>query len=106
MPIAYATTLFVGAALLFAVEPMIAKMVLPAFGGAPAVWTTCMVFFQAALLVGYAYAHATTAWLGARRQALLHLAVLALPLLALPIAVAPSWAPAAEADPVPRLLGL
>ena len=71
MPVLFAVTLFVGATLLFLVQPMIAKMILPKLGGTPAVWNTCMVFFQAALLAGYSYAHATTAWLGVRRQALL-----------------------------------
>ena len=83
----FATTLFLGAALLFCVEPMVAKMLMPLLGGAPAVWITCMLFFQAVLLLGYGYAHVTTAWLGVRRQAALHLAVLALPLLVLPIHV-------------------
>ncbi|MEO8876048.1 MAG: hypothetical protein ABI461_10705, partial [Polyangiaceae bacterium] len=83
----FAGTMLLGAALLFCVEPMVAKMIMPMLGGAPAVWITCMVFFQAALLAGYAYAHATTAWLGARRQALLHLALIALPLLVLPIRI-------------------
>ena len=65
---------------------MIAKMVLPLLGGSPAVWNTCMVFFQAALLAGYAYAHATTARLGVRRQAVLHVGLLLLPLAFLPFA--------------------
>jgi spermidine synthase len=81
----YAVTLFVGATLLFAVQPMVGKMILPLLGGTPAVWSTCMVFFQAALLGGYAYAHAGARWMGARRQALLHLAVLATPLAVLPL---------------------
>src|SRR5262249_22160606 len=79
--------LFLSAFLLFVVQPMVAKMIVPKFGGTPAVWNTCMVFFQAALLAGYAYAHATTKWLGSRGQSLLHLLVLFLPFLALPIAV-------------------
>jgi SAM-dependent methyltransferase len=83
----FAVALLLSAALLFCVEPMVAKMIMPMLGGAPAVWITCMVFFQAALLAGYAYAHATTAWLGARRQALLHLVVVCLPLLVLPIRI-------------------
>ncbi len=85
----FGATLFVSAALLFCVEPMVAKMLMPLLGGAPAVWITCMLFFQAALLAGYGYAHATTARLGVRRQAILHLVVLALPLLVLPIRVRP-----------------
>ncbi|MBV9199624.1 MAG: hypothetical protein JOY83_07800, partial [Alphaproteobacteria bacterium] len=94
-----------GAFLLFLLEPLIAKMILPRLGGTPAVWNTCMVFFQAALLGGYAYAHATTAWLGVRRQALLHLALLLLALLALPVHVA-GWAPPVSSDPIPWLLSL
>jgi hypothetical protein len=83
----FGATLFVSASLLFCVEPMVAKMLMPLLGGAPAVWITCMLFFQAALLAGYAYAHATSARLGGKRQAILHLVVLALPLLVLPIHV-------------------
>jgi hypothetical protein len=85
MPLLFASTAFLGAYLLFCVQPMIAKMVLPQFGGSPAVWNTCMVFFQAALLAGYVYAHAVSEWLGVRLQALLHLGLLALPFAALPI---------------------
>jgi hypothetical protein len=77
----FAVTLFVSAFLLFLVQPMVGKMVLPLLGGAPAAWATCMVFFQALLLAGYAYAHAATRRLGSRRQAVLHLAVLAVPLV-------------------------
>jgi hypothetical protein len=100
----FALTLFVSALLLFLVQPMVAKIVLPNLGGTPAVWNTCMVFFQAALLAGYAYAHATTKWLGVRRQALLHCAVLLLPLVVLPIALTPGWLPPGDANPVPWLL--
>ena len=83
----YALTLFASATLLFVVQPMVGKMVLPLLGGTPAVWSTCMVFFQAALLGGYAYAHASTAWLGVRRQARWHLILLALPLAVLPLGI-------------------
>ena len=65
MPLLFATAAFLSASLLFCVEPMIAKMVLPQFGGSPAVWNTCLVFFQLALLAGYIYAHAASQWLGA-----------------------------------------
>ena len=99
----FALTLFVSAFLLFLVEPMVGKMVLPLFGGAAAVWTTCLVFFQAALLAGYAYAHASTAWLGARKQAVLHLVLLLTPAAVLPIAVHGA-APAGDANPAPWLL--
>src|SRR5205085_2060764 len=77
----FALTLFVSASLLFLVEPMIGKMMLPLLGGTPAVWNTCMLFFQFVLLAGYGYAHWTTTRLGPRKQALLHLGVLALPLV-------------------------
>jgi len=86
--------------LLFTVQPMVGKMILPLLGGTPAVWSTCMLFFQAALLGGYAYAHAITARLGVSRQAILHLAVLALPLGVLPLGVNPSRLRAGEANPV------
>jgi hypothetical protein len=100
----YAGTLFVGATLLFAVQPMVGKMILPFLGGSPAVWTTCMVFFQAVLLGGYAYAHASTAWLGVSRQAALHLAVLALPLAFLPLAVNPGRLAGSGTSPVLDIL--
>ena len=102
----YAVTLFVGATLLFVVQPMVGKMILPLLGGTPAVWSTCMVFFQAALLGGYAYAHATTAWLGIRRQTILHLALLAVPLAVLPLGVDASRLPGGEANPVLGVLVL
>src|SRR6266849_5758854 len=96
----YSATLFLGAGLLFVVQPMVGKMVVPLLGGTPAVWSTCMVFFQAALLGGYAYAHASTAWLGVSRQAMLHLAVLVLPLGVLPLGLDPSRFRAGVANPV------
>ena len=73
MSLLFAVTLFVSSALLFVVQPMIGRLVLPRLGGTPAVWNTCMVFFQAVLLAGYAYAHAVPGWLGVRRHALLML---------------------------------
>ena len=85
-------TLFLSAFLLFCVQPMIAKMVLPLLGGSPAVWSTCMVFFQAALLAGYAYAHATTTWLGVRRQTAVQAGLLLLPLFVLPFGIPPDAA--------------
>src|SRR5918998_1293650 len=103
----FSATIFISAALLFLVEPMFAKFVLPSFGGTPAVWTGSMMFFQATLLVGYLYVHATTTWLGARRQAILHLVVVLLPLLVLPLAVpGDEWAPSSQANPIFLLLGL
>ena len=81
----FGATLFLSAFLLFVVQPMIARMLLPLLGGAAAVWTTCLVFFQTALLGGYAYAHGSTTWLGVRRQVWPHLLLVLLPLAVLPI---------------------
>jgi len=81
----FATTLFASACLMFVVEPMVAKMLLPSLGGAPAVWNTCLVFFQAMLLAGYAYAHGATQLFGIRRHVILHSVLILLPLLVLPI---------------------
>ena len=88
MVLVFAVTLFLSSSLLFVVQPMIAKMVLPLLGGTPAVWNTCMVFFQAMLLAGYLYAHASTRWLRFQHQAILHIVLLAASFLALPIVVA------------------
>ena len=68
MLIIYALAIFVSALLLFIVEPMFARMILPLLGGSPSVWNTAVVFYQAMLLFGYIYAHAATRWLGVRRQ--------------------------------------
>jgi hypothetical protein len=83
---ALAATLFLSAGLMFLVEPMVAKMVLPRLGGSPAVWSTCLVFFQAVLLLGYAYAHALTRLLPRKVQILVHVALL-LPLAAFALPV-------------------
>ena len=80
MPVLFSGALLLGAALLFVIEPMIARRILPWFGGSPAVWTACMVFFQAALLAAYGYVHVATIRLGVRRQAALHAGLLLLPL--------------------------
>src|SRR5881227_3798140 len=70
-------TIFLGAFLLFQVQPLVGKFILPWFGGTPAVWTSCLLFFQALLLCGYAYAHFTMRWLSPRTQAVVHCALLA-----------------------------
>src|SRR5687767_6299302 len=88
----YAATIFLSSFLLFLVQPIIAKQILPWFGGSAGVWTTCLVFFQSILLAGYAYADWTTR-LGPRRQALLHVGLLALSLLSLPILASSGWKP-------------
>jgi hypothetical protein len=100
----FAITALVSATLLFLVQPMVGKMVLPILGGAPLVWNTCMVFFQAMLLAGYGYAHASTSWLAVRRQAALHGALLLLPLLTLPFYISERWTPPTESNPAPWLL--
>src|SRR5262245_32256072 len=82
----FGATMFISALLLFWVQLIIAKMLLPRLGGTPAVWTTCMLFFQVLLLIGYSHVLATTAWLRARKQALLHIGLLLLSLLYLPLA--------------------
>jgi hypothetical protein len=102
----FGVTIFLGASLLFLVQPMFARMALPLLGGAPAVWNTAMVFYQAVLLVGYAYAHVTVRWLGVRRQAGLHLVILLLPLVTLPIALPAGWIPPGASSPIPWLLAL
>src|SRR6266404_4454177 len=96
-PLLYAAALFVSALLLFSIQPMFAKLVLPKLGGAPAVWSVAMVFFQTVLLAGYAYAHLLGRVLQPRRAALIHLLLIGVTALALPIAIAPGWgAPPAE----------
>jgi SAM-dependent methyltransferase len=85
------------------VQPIIAKQILPWFGGSAAVWTTCLVFFQSVLLAGYAYADWTTR-LGARRQAMLHVALLAASLLSLPILASSGWKPQGDEQPILRIL--
>ncbi len=96
----FVCTLFLSSTLLFLVQPMIAKMVLPLLGGTPAVWNTCMVFFQATLLLGYLYVHAVTRWLRLGQQAVLHIVLLALSLLALPVALAAHDEPPSSGTPI------
>jgi hypothetical protein len=102
----YAVTLGLGALLLFWVQPMFAKMVLPLLGGSPAVWNIAMVFFQAALLAGYLYAHLGYRWLRPKRQAVAHLLLLAAAFAALPIAVAADLQPPSGGQPALWLLAL
>ena len=81
----FTATTFLSALLLFSVQPMFAKMVLPVLGGSPSVWSVAMVFFQGALLLGYAYAHALTRFMDPRRAVVVHLCVFGLALTALPL---------------------
>ncbi len=100
----FALTIFTGAFLLFAVQPTIAKYILPWFGGGPGVWTTCMLFFQILLLCGYAYAHGISRTLRPRGQALVHLALLAAAAALLPITPDAGWKPRPTDAPAPRIL--
>jgi spermidine synthase len=99
----FTATTFTASALVFLVQPMFAKMVLPKLGGSPAVWNTCVLFFQTSLLVGYLYAHLTTRWLGARRQAIVHVVLMTAALAFLPLKLGEEY-PRAGADPVWWLL--
>jgi spermidine synthase len=99
----YAGTIFLSAFLLFLVQPIIAKQILPWFGGSSAVWTTALVFFQSVLLAGYAYADLTTR-LGVRRQTLLHIGLLAVSLATLPILASADWKPRGDEAPILRIL--
>lgn len=100
----FASTSFLGAGLLFMVQPLAAKLVLPSFGGSATVWSTSSLLFQVLLLLGYVYAHVSTRRLGARWQPRAHLLLLALPLLVLPIALPAQAAPPADGSPVLWLL--
>ena len=100
----YAATIFLSSFLLFLVQPLIARQILPWFGGTAAVWTTCMLFFQSLLLAGYAYAHASNVKLAPRAQAVVHCLLLGLSLLLLPIFPAESWKPAGTEEPISRIL--
>src|SRR5689334_24746201 len=104
--ILYALTILVSAFLLFQVQPVIAKIILPWFGGSAAVWTTCLLFFQLVLLLGYLYAHALVRYLKPRTQMLVHGAMLLLGLAALPVYPNASWKPAGAEEPTLRILGL
>lgn len=100
---AYAVATFTGAVLLFELEPLVGKYVLPWFGGAPSVWTTCLMFFQVSLLTGYAYAHLLSK-LAPRRQVIFHSLVLCGALVFLPIIPAATWKSHTDGDPTFRIL--
>src|SRR3954471_1610815 len=99
----FAVTAFFGAGMLFLVQPMIARLLLPSYGGSATVWSTSSLFFQVVLLLGYVYTDRSTR-LGPRRQRLLHCVVLLLPLLVLPLALPSDAAPVAGVSPVLWLL--
>ena len=102
----YALTIFLSAFLLFQVQPIIAKVILPWYGGSAAVWTTCMLFFQSMLLLGYFYAHWLHQKVRGRAQAWVHVLALAASLASLPILPGVRWRAAAVGDPTWRILAL
>ena len=102
----FAGTILVSAFLLFQVQPLIAKFILPWFGGCPAVWTTCMLFFQILLFGGYLYAHLSQRWLSPRNQAMVQLLLVVAALAVMPIAPTTSWKPVDSSAPTWRVLML
>ena len=102
----YAVTIFLSAFLLFQVQPLIAKIILPWFGGGAAVWITCMLFFQVGLLAGYAYSHASIRFLSPRSQAFVHILLLIISLLLLPVMPDAGLKPPEVHHPLGRILWL
>lgn len=102
----YAPTIFLSAFLLFQIQPMIAKMILPWFGGSAAVWITAMLFFQVALLGGYLYAHWSIRWLRPRAQILVQAVLLLGSLALLPVMPSAAWKPEGHEDPILGILGI
>ncbi|HYL73548.1 MAG TPA: fused MFS/spermidine synthase [Bryobacteraceae bacterium] len=100
----YACTIFLSAFLLFEVQPLIGKIILPWFGGAASVWSTCLLFFQVSLLAGYLYAHFSTRCLKPKSQAMLHVGLMGVSLALLPVFPAAYWKPAQAGDPSLRIL--
>jgi hypothetical protein len=99
LPKHFPAAIFLSAFLLFALEPLVAKRILPWFGGSAAVWSTCLVFYQTMLLLGYLYARLTTRWLRSGRQSALHLGLLLVSLTFLPIGPTARWRPSPTQDP-------
>ena len=102
----YGLTIFLSAFLLFQVQPLIGKMILPWFGGSAAVWTTCMLFFQLVLLLGYFYSHWVVRYLTPYRQSLVHGSLLVISLMLIPISPSLDWKPMGAENPTLRILGL
>ncbi len=102
--LAHAAAIFLSAFLLFQVQPLAGKALLPWYGGSAQVWSTCLVFFQAMLFLGYLYAHLLGTRLAPRWQGIAHLALLALSLCFLPLAAEAAWMPPDQSQPVPRIL--
>ena len=97
-------TIFLSAFLLFQVQPMMGRYILPWFGGTPAVWSVCMLFFQCILLAGYAYAHWVGSLKSAKQQATIHVGLLVASLALLPVAPSIAWKPTGAENPELRIL--
>jgi hypothetical protein len=107
IPIAlFAVTAFVSAFLIFIVQPMVGKHILPWFGGVPAVWMVCLCFYQLALFSGYGYAHLLIRRVRLSRQLLVHALLFAAALVVLPVLPEASWKPAGDAPPGARILAM
>jgi hypothetical protein len=106
LALVYAATIFVSAFLLFQIQPMISKAILPWFGGTPAVWTICLLFFQTLLFAGYSYAHFTNTWLRPWQQAIVHICVIIVALALLRVLPDSSQQPRGDADPTSAILVL
>jgi len=104
--LAYAPAIFLGAFLLFQVQPLFGKFILPRFGGGPEVWTVCLLLFQVFLLAGYAYAHLSVRMLGFGGQAAVHLALLAAALAILPVTPSVTWRPDPAGNPTLQIFVL
>src|SRR5436190_24144015 len=102
----FVAPIILSASLLFMVQPMFTKLVLPRFGGAPSVWSVAIVFFQTALLVGYAYAHWLTRYAPGRASVVIHLAVMIAATVAMPLTIAPTWGRPPPAGEALWLIGL
>src|SRR5580658_5639868 len=100
----FSLAIFLSAFLLFQIQPLIGKFILPWFGGTPGVWTTCMLVFQVLLFGGYAYAHVTTSRLSPKAQAILHAALLIAAVCALPITPNLAWKPVGDVEPISRII--
>src|SRR5512137_3034062 len=102
--LAHAAAIFLSAFLLFQVQPLTGKELLPWFGGSAEVWSACLLFFQTVLFVGYLYAHLVGTRLAPRAQAILHVALLATSFAFLPLSAGAAWKPPDQTWPVPRIL--
>ena len=102
----FALTTFASAFLLFQVQPLLSKRLLPWFGGSPAVWTTCVLFFQSLLFAGYGYAHLSEHWLPRGVQTVLHVVLLAAAFALLPILPGDEWKPGGDSEPIAVILAI